>query len=168
MTADIDSAMYLLVSKKLEHISDLCPDDHELRAQLKKLSARTKKLSEGLTPSLTDIFDMEDRIEDLEKRVSELTEDNKRLKDRLQQHEGPTPISFDMKLYEANRERYQSLRDLGKFEDKKGQYGLFLTDGRNLVFELESSAIHHQQKAKDQSSFICMLHGENAECIGPL
>jgi hypothetical protein len=172
MAGKDDRAMYLLVANELNHIADSIPNDQDLKKDLKKdmkkLSERTKKLAEGGAPNLTNIFDIEDRLEALEKRVSELSEENRILRDRLEGHGEPVPVAFDMELYEANKKRYQSMRDLGKFQDRKGYYGLFLTDGRNLVFNLQSSALQFQKKLQDESAYTCMLHGENAECIGPI
>ena|ERR1044071_5414139 len=130
-----DMAAFLLVAKELNHvakelnhIADSIPDDHETRKDLKrdlkrdmkKLSGRTKQLAEGATPNLTHVFDLEDRIEALEKRVAELSEENRILKERLEERGDPVPVAFDVKLHEANERRYQSMRDLGKFQDRKG------------------------------------------------
>lgn len=119
-------------------------------------------------PPLTHMSNLEDRIAALEERVNELTQENAQLKDRLREHEGPDPVKFDMQLYEANEARYGSMRDAGKLHGRKGKYGLFLSDGRNLVFELESSALMYKEKVKDESAYVTMLHGEGIESIGPL
>jgi TolA-binding protein len=157
--------LYALFAKKVDEIADLRPGNPGLNAMATKLSERIHRLAEGETPCLTNIFDIEDRLEYLEKKVEELSEENKMLKDRVQE---PLPVAFDMKTYEANEARYRSMRDLGKFNEKRGYYGLFLTDGRNLIFNLESSAIEFQHKLKDESAYVTMLHREVAESIGPL
>lgn len=78
------------------------------------------------------------------------------------------PSGWDERVHEENTDRYFNLKTQGKFRGHEGSYGLFLSNGQNLLFELESSALLYKKKLGDANAYVTMLHGEEAETIGPL